>query len=221
MTIEQDYVDACIKGDFARRARLEAELDKQTDDANNRLNAPDAIVKAALFYAKHNVAVFPCFGVRRYSEAPYACECPDGPRTDKNRCGSPGKHPRSRNGFKDATTDPAIINAWWQAWPNANVATPTGIHWDCIDIDGPEGVGATYFNGVEFPTELGHVLTPRQAGHHVLIAPTGAGNKQSMYPHVDFRGAGGYHVLPPSIGASGRRYRWSRPVDFAAIKAAT
>ena len=29
-------------------------------------------------------------------------------------------------GFKDATTDPAVIRSWWARWPTANVGCPDG-----------------------------------------------------------------------------------------------
>ncbi len=50
----------------------------------------------------------------------------------------------------------------------------------------------------------------------MFIAPTGRGNGANIYPHVDFRGKGGYVILPPSIGANGRRYQWTRPLPFGA-----
>lgn len=188
MSLETEYVDACIKGDFARRARLEAELDKQTDDANDRLNRPDALARAAMWYAKNGIAVFPCK-----------------PRD---------KTPATAHGFKDATTDAAQIAAWWSANPAYNVAAPTGITFDAIDVDGPEGVGALWGLGadVTLPEPIGHSLTSRPGGHHVFIQPTGAGNKAGIYKHVDYRGKGGYVVLPPSIGANGQRYRWLHPI---------
>ena len=37
-----------------------------------------------------------------------------------------GKRPKTRNGFKDATTDAAQVKAWWQQWPNANIGIATG-----------------------------------------------------------------------------------------------
>ena len=83
-----------------------------------------------------------------------------------------------------------------------------------IDIDGREGIVATYGAGVELPVELGHALTSRDGGHHLFIAPTGRGNGAGVYPSVDYRGKGGYVILPPSVGANGRRYLWTRPLNL-------
>jgi hypothetical protein len=41
-------------------------------------------------------------------------------------CSSPGKHPRTPNGFHDATSDPAQLETWWSKWPQANLAVATG-----------------------------------------------------------------------------------------------
>src|SRR6185437_11399503 len=44
----------------------------------------------------------------------------------KKQCNSPGKHPLTPHGLKDASTDPDIIQQWWTRWPKANVAHLTG-----------------------------------------------------------------------------------------------
>lgn len=53
-------------------------------------------------------------------------------------CDKPAKHPRTATGFKEATTDPAIITAWWARWPNAPVGV-TGDDFLGVDVDGDEG----------------------------------------------------------------------------------
>jgi len=51
-------------------------------------------------------------------------------------CGSPGKHPHTRNGIKAATTDVRTIRQWWSRWPNANVAIAAGLaDLFVIDVD--------------------------------------------------------------------------------------
>src|SRR5436853_4022810 len=55
-------------------------------------------------------------------------------------CKSPAKHPRTPNGEKDATIDPARIKEWWAKWPDANLGVATGpSNLIVIDIDGEEG----------------------------------------------------------------------------------
>ncbi|HET8581746.1 MAG TPA: bifunctional DNA primase/polymerase [Jatrophihabitans sp.] len=184
----REYVQAVKRGDLGRQARLQDELDAATREAAARLDAPDALALAAVWYARRGVAVFPC----------------------KPR----GKEPIVSRGLHAATTDVEQVRSWWQATPAANIGAPTGHLFDVIDLDGREAVLATYGAGVEFPPEIGHSLTAREAGHHVFIAPTGAGNRANIYPHVDYRGRGGYVILPPSVGANGKRYAWTRPLEL-------
>jgi bifunctional DNA primase/polymerase-like protein len=189
-TLEARYVRAIETGNLGLSARLETELETQGRTHQARLDAPEALANAALWYGRHGIAVFPCT-----------------PR---------GKTPVTQRGFKDATTDLDQIHTWWTAAPNANIGAPTGITFDCIDCDGREGVGALYGGKVNLPEEIGHSLTSRQAGHHIFIRPTGQGNRAGMYPSVDFRGKGGYVILPPSVGANGVRYAWTKPLAVTA-----
>jgi hypothetical protein len=46
----------------------------------------------------------------------------------------------------------------------------------------------------------------------IYLAPAGSGNQAGLLEHVDWRGVGGYAVVPPSRHASGSRYRWLRPL---------
>src|SRR5207244_2140853 len=59
-------------------------------------------------------------------------------------CPSPGKHPRSRHGLHDASTDDGTVTRWWTRWPDANVAVrtgarPAGAGVVVIDIDPAHG----------------------------------------------------------------------------------
>ena len=57
-------------------------------------------------------------------------------------------------------------------------------------------------------------------GWHYYLAPTGLGNVHPAgLAHVDWRGRGGYVVAPPSRHASGRRYRWLRPLTAELLTA--
>ena len=69
-----------------------------------------AMLAGALAYARRGWPVFPC---------------------------RPGrKEPDTAHGFKDATTDPERITAWWTAVPGRNVAIATGAPGpDVLDVD--------------------------------------------------------------------------------------
>jgi len=141
--------------------------------------------KAAIAYAqKFGWHVFPVHTIRDGK-----CSC------GKADCGSPGKHPLTRNGVKDATTDPDQIRMWWKEWPDANVGIAGGNGLVILDID-PRHGGDESLD--ELITEHGplpdtpEVLTGG-GGRHLYF--TGAApNKVGVMPGLDLRGAGGYVV---------------------------
>lgn len=132
----------------------------------------------ALAYAKAGVSVFPCV---------------------------PGeKRPLATHGFHDASTDPDQIRAWWTATPNANIATPTGHPgFDVLDVDvRPGGSGWEALLRLQ---EVGllhgwirSIRTP-SGGVHLHYPGTDQRNGSLRRSHVDFRGLGGYVLLPPSL----------------------
>jgi hypothetical protein len=167
------------------------QLEALLDAATHPKNIPP-ILSAALWYAERWLPVFPL---------------------------QPGlKTPhRGTRGLKEATTEPAIIRAWWDRWPNSNVAIATGHLVDVIDIDGPEGV-QSWARMDNLPEILGVVSTPRPGGNHLYIHATGRGNKAGIFPGVDHRGLGGYVVAPPSVNEQGVRYTWRRPLELQVNK---
>src|SRR5258708_4797649 len=74
-----------------------------------------SVNEGSLWYAANG---FPVFLV--HSAPNGRCSC------GKSDCEHPGKHPRTKHGFKDATTDPEKIKKWWGKWPDANIGIPTG-----------------------------------------------------------------------------------------------
>lgn len=130
-------------------------------------------------------------------------------------CRARGKQPATSHGFKDATTDCQIVLDWWALHPDANIGTPTGLSFDVIDIDGPLGVTSwsKMLDDGALPEVIGQVSTPRDGGTHLYVAPRGRGNATKFLPGIDYRGAGGYVLLPPSVTdehGPGRTYRWLR-----------
>jgi hypothetical protein len=156
---------------------------------------PD-LLAAALAYAAAGVAVMPLFA----PDARRRCSCRRGPE-----CNRPGKHPRNRGGLTGASTDPAAIAAWWQLWPDANIGGLTGLAFDVCDVDGPAGIAAV---GPLLGACHGEAPLVRtgSGGWHLLFKPTGLGNRVGFLPQTDWRGVGGYVVLPPSRHVSGGRY---------------
>ncbi|HEY9437578.1 MAG TPA: bifunctional DNA primase/polymerase [Streptomyces sp.] len=166
--------------------RIADELEQLQDQRLARLAAPQALASAAAWYAAQGVDVFPV--------------------QPRDKVPMPGLRWRDK-----ATTDGHQIAAWWRAWPDANIGMPTGLRWDVIDIDGPKGYQsfADLRDDGKLPARLGRSTTPR-GGMHVYIAPSGQGNAAGWMPGLDYRGIGGYVLLPPSVGANGRLYLWDQ-----------
>jgi O-acetyl-ADP-ribose deacetylase (regulator of RNase III) len=175
------------------------------------------LAAAAVGYARRGIPVLPLhYPVQRAraGQITVGCSCraPD--------CGQPGKHPLATlvpHGVKDASRDPAVVAAWWRRFPQANIGLATGIVFDALDVDGPQGAAAlrafTVEHGLELPR--GPLVRTGSGGWHMYLAPTGLGNPPPRgLGQVDWRGRGGYVVVPPSRHASGTRYRFLR--DLAA-----
>ena len=113
------------------------------------------------------------------------------------------------HGLKQATTDLATIERWWDAHPNANIGLRTGIVFDVLDLDGPPATAAM----VKVAPRYRHdgPVSSTGKGYHLLFAASGSKNHAFlMDTTVDFRGDNGYIVAPPSIHPSGHRYKWAR-----------
>jgi hypothetical protein len=113
------------------------------------------------------------------------------------------KAPLTRNGFKDATTDAAVICEWWRRWPAANVAIATGAPGpDVLDVDIKDG--GSGFEGFNRLKRTGYlrgaralVQTP-SGGLHVYFAGSGQPSGRLPRRYLDFKAAGGYVLAPPS-----------------------
>jgi bifunctional DNA primase/polymerase-like protein len=160
----------------------------------------------ALQYAQHGLQVFPVHGMEAGQ-----CSC------GRDNCKSAGKHPLTKSGCKDASSDPEKIRQWWTQWPMANVAIGTGEASGIfvIDIDVADGKnGAASLAKLE--AEIGPI--PRDAvvrtgsgGWHIYLklADLPIRNSASeIGEHIDVRGSGGYVVAPPSLHQSGNHYVW-------------
>ncbi len=133
------------------------------------------------------------------------------------------KHPLTRNGLLDASTEPQTITEWWQRWPTANIAIRTGATAGLVVLDADVGEGADSLHELErehgaLPVTTS-VATPRGGVHYYFRHPgrhvkTTAG---VIAPGIDIRGDGGYALVPPSVGANGRGYVWDETVPPAAM----
>lgn len=118
-------------------------------------------------------------------------------------CAARGKRPCTANGLHDATCELETVHGWWSRWPNANVGVVTGSTFDVLDLDDGNAISWARAQGIPAGPA---VQTAR--GLHVYVQPVGVGCRTRLREHVDYRGRGGYVVVPPSIHPTGRVYRW-------------
>ncbi|MBC8422882.1 bifunctional DNA primase/polymerase [bacterium] len=168
------------------------------------LTETEGALDFALLYAGLGWRVFPL-----HSMQDGACSC------GNTSCTSPGKHPRTKRGCKDATTDERRIRAWWKRWPDANVAIATGQGSGLVVIDvDPRHGGDDSWETLQHELELPATWEVRTGGggvHAYFSYPEGAAitiGASVLGPGVDHRGNGGYVVAPPSNHASGGTYFW-------------
>lgn len=162
-------------------------------------------------YADHGWPVIPL-------HTPTAVGCSCSRPTD---CGSPGKHPRTEHGLRDATIDPLEVRSWWNRWPEANVGIATGPASGLLvlDVDLPDGPDSL----AQIEARYGRLPSTCEqrtgsGGRQLLFAHPAQpiGNRTGALPGIDVRGDGGYVVVPPSRHASGERYRWTGRAPAAA-----
>lgn len=173
----------------------------------------DLLLKAALTYAARGWAVFPVHTPVEVAGG-MGCSC------RRDDCGNAGKHPRTMNGFKDASTDQAQIEKWWGMWPLANIAIACGASkLTVIDVDPKNGGDETFRDlvvryGSDVLTETVICLTGSLGNHYYFNAgDTPLKSSVGAWQGIDIRGYDGYVVAPPSLHESGRLYEWERPAS--------
>lgn len=135
-----------------------------------------------------------------------------------------GKHPLTKHGSKDATTDVAELREWWNRWPRANIGLATAIKFWALDID-TKKAGDLSLEQLEakygkLPDTLQQITGT--GGRHYLFLPPDfivTNSESEIAPGVDVRGVGGYIVAAPSIHPlTGREYVWDGLAPIAEQK---
>ena len=156
---------------------------------------------AALAYAAQGRKVFP---LHEPIDGECSCRHAD--------CTSPAKHPKTKHGLNDATSDQETIREWWGKWPQANIGLLMGDGLLAVDVDPDKG-------GDESIRDLGDLpdtvtgLTGGGGRHLIYHSDADYPNRAGIAPGVDIRSEGGYIVAPPSQHVSGGSYEWE--VDHA------
>lgn len=116
----------------------------------------------------------------------------------------------------------AEIRGWWAKWPSANIGVVTGAISGIIvlDVDGQPGVDTLREHG--WSTGETATASTGKGWHYYYQHPgyevrnfAGSVGGQTL-AGVDFRGDGGFVVVPPSVHANGNEYGWAISLDDCA-----
>lgn len=127
-----------------------------------------------------------------------------------------GKVPATAHGCKDATSDLEQVAEWWSGNSGYNIGIATGNGIVVLDVDIDHDAGK-YGDETLKALEQEHgplpdtwtCLTGGGGIHYYFSCDDPALTVgTSIAPGLDFRGAGGYVIAPPSRHASGRLYEW-------------
>lgn len=107
------------------------------------------------------------------------------------------------------------IKKWWKETPDANIGLVTGKISGGIYV-----IDADTKEGIEFAKEAGLPPTPTAKtahGFHYYFKYEGERELRNFakIKNLDFRGDGGYVLLPPSIHPDGPVYSWVEPLNPA------
>ena len=158
-------------------------------------------------YANDGLAVFPVYEIKDGS-----CSC-----HKKDSCKSPGKHPRTRNGVKDASTSHGQITQWWKKFPDANIGIATGLISGIVVVDvdprhgGDESLAQLQLNNGDLPETM--TANTGGGGIHLYFKypESEAHIKNSVSAiaqGVDIRADNGFVIAPPSNHISGGQYHF-------------
>ena len=118
------------------------------------------------------------------------------------------KMPATTHGYRDATTDPDQITAWFGRHPDRNLAIATGAPGpDVLDVDdhGPAGNGYPAFRQLQeaglLDSATVYVRSP-SGGLHAYFTGTTQHCGHLPAHHLDFRSAGGYVLTRPPRSAA-------------------
>lgn len=122
-------------------------------------------------------------------------------------CAPGGKRPLTAHGFQDASADLTVISSWWRRQPDANIGVPTGAVGgiDVVDVDVHDtGSGYAAFEHARragFVEGWAWMVRTPSGGLHAYFLRTDQRQQRSWQvpgKHIDFRGDGGYIIVPPS-----------------------
>ena len=119
--------------------------------------------------------------------------------------------------FQSSLPSVELITRWWTRWPDAGICLILGPVSGIVAVDVDSLQAQDVFfqllgGAPQTATALSGSRRPGKA-HYFYVAPDfpTAARHTPLGRQLEFRGAGGYVVLPPSLHPSGHRYEWSVP----------
>lgn len=118
------------------------------------------------------------------------------------------KRPLTEHGFLDATSDASQVARWWSRYPEANIGMPTGAAsgLEVVDIDvhgWVRGFAAFELARREGLVDRWQALVKTASGGMHAYYPANPDRAQTSWQAaragIDFRGDGGYVIVPPSL----------------------
>lgn len=106
-----------------------------------------------------------------------------------------------------ASSDAGQIRSWWQRWPLAMIAMPTGARSGVVVLDvdrknGVDGLANLRAAGIDPFALTPIVVETPSGGLHFYFRADGEGRLRNsaglLAPGIDIRGDGGMVILPPS-----------------------
>lgn len=110
------------------------------------------------------------------------------------------------------------LKAWWDKWPDANIALITGelSGINIVDIDTKEGnVNLNEFLPDTFVAPM--TETPGGGWHYFFKYQPGLRNAARVIAGTDIRTDGGYAIIPPSSNGAGKKYAWRRGLKITEV----
>ena len=190
-----------------KQSRFSSELERLRAVSKRTFSSDNRMASWALRYADLGWRAVPVFEVTNGR-----CACTSG-----KLCSRPGKHPRTKNGVKDATNDRKVIEQWWRQWPDANIGIATGKVSNIIvvDVDPRHGGRETL---EKLHKKLGQwtktvAASTGGGGRHYIFAYPDISirsdtNGKSLGPGLDVLSDGSYFIASNSRHVSGKRYFW-------------
>ena len=102
------------------------------------------------------------------------------------------------------------VTAWWTRWPNANIGMATGHLSGLVVVDCDSHEATDHFIE-EYPDSMKTLQVQTGRGRHYYYKfEEGIHNDAGklLGPGIDTRGEGGFVIVPPSIHANGKVYKW-------------